>query len=199
MTDERVSSTSRSLLARARDGETLAWDRLVRLYTPLVGYWCQRSRLPTDDVADMIQETFQAAATNLGRFRKDRPEDTFRGWLRTIATNKIRDRFRQKQREPSAAGGSEMAQWLAQQPEGAASGGDEVPEEGAAFAQVLTAALAHIRPAFAENTWQAFWRTTVEGRVPTDVGEELGMTAGAVRVAKSRVLQRLRSELGDGE
>ena len=158
------------------------------------GFWCRRSGLPADDVADLVQETFQAAASNLARFRLDRPGDTFRGWLRTIATNKIRDRFRQMQREPTASGGSEMAQWIQQQPEPPAG---EPPEEGKAFAQVLTTALARIRHGSRDNTWQAFWRTTVDGRPPADVGSELGMTPGAVRVAKSRILQRLRAELGD--
>jgi RNA polymerase sigma-70 factor (ECF subfamily) len=37
----------------------------------------------------------------------------------------------------------------------------------------------------------------VEGKSPKDVGAELGMSPGAVRVAKSRVLHRLREELGD--
>jgi RNA polymerase sigma-70 factor (ECF subfamily) len=50
---------------------------------------------------------------------------------------------------------------------------------------------------FEERTWQAFWRTAVDGRSAADVGAELGMTPGAVRVAKSRVLHRLREELGD--
>ena len=37
----------------------------------------------------------------------------------------------------------------------------------------------------------------VEGQVAKDVAADLGMTPGAVRVAKCRVLQRLREELGD--
>jgi DNA-directed RNA polymerase specialized sigma24 family protein len=54
-----------------------------------------------------------------------------------------------------------------------------------------------IRNEFEERTWQALWRTTVDGRSPAEVAGELNMTAGAVRVAKSRVLRRLRQELGD--
>ena len=58
-------------------------------------------------------------------------------------------------------------------------------------------ALGLIREEFEERTWAAFWRTAVEGRAAKDVGAELSMTPGAVRVAKSRVLHRLREELGD--
>jgi len=58
-------------------------------------------------------------------------------------------------------------------------------------------ALELIRREFEPRTWHAFWRTTVDGRATADVAAELQMSPGAVRVAKSRVLQRLRSELGD--
>jgi RNA polymerase sigma-70 factor (ECF subfamily) len=57
--------------------------------------------------------------------------------------------------------------------------------------------LEKIRPDFEPRTWQAFWQATVEGRPSADVAAELGLTAGAVRKAKARVLARLRTELGD--
>jgi RNA polymerase sigma-70 factor (ECF subfamily) len=50
---------------------------------------------------------------------------------------------------------------------------------------------------FHEQTWQAFWSAVVEGRDAAQVAGELGMKPGAVRVCKSRVLSRLRRELGD--
>ena len=54
-----------------------------------------------------------------------------------------------------------------------------------------------IRDEFEERTWKAFWGTAVEGRTPQEVATRISMSPGAVRVAKSRVLQRLREELGD--
>jgi RNA polymerase sigma-70 factor (ECF subfamily) len=48
---------------------------------------------------------------------------------------------------------------------------------------------------FAEKTWKACWACVVEGKPATVVAAELGMTVGAVYVAKSRVLSRLRVEL----
>src|SRR5262249_56758664 len=35
------TATSRSLLERVRADEAAAWDRLVRLYAPLVFQWCR--------------------------------------------------------------------------------------------------------------------------------------------------------------
>src|SRR5438270_10816347 len=86
--DPAGSSTSTGLLARARQGDPRAGDRISHLYTPLVFHWCQRRGLRTADAADVVQEVFQAVAANLGPFRKKEETDTFRGWLRTITENK---------------------------------------------------------------------------------------------------------------
>ncbi len=52
-----------------------------------------------------------------------------------------------------------------------------------------------IRGEFEERTWQAFYRVTVEGQAAKHVAENLGVTPSAVRLAKSRVLRRLREEM----
>jgi RNA polymerase sigma-70 factor (ECF subfamily) len=54
-----------------------------------------------------------------------------------------------------------------------------------------------VRGEFEVRTWQAFWLSTVEDRDPGVVGQELNMTPNNVRQARSRVLRRLREELGD--
>jgi RNA polymerase sigma-70 factor (ECF subfamily) len=63
--------------------------------------------------------------------------------------------------------------------------------------QLFRRALEQIRSEFNERTWQAFWRVAIDGLVPKEAAEELGMRPGTVRVAKSRVLHRLRQELGE--
>lgn len=172
----------------------MAWDRLSALYAPLVYHWCRRKGLRESDSADIVQEVFQAVVTHLGPFRKQEEADTFRGWLRTIAENKIRDHFRRTGREADAVGGTEAQQRLAQIPAPTEPGSVSSDDwEGPLYRRVLDL----VRGEFEERTWQAFWRTAVEGRDPGDVGSELAMSRGAVRVAKSRVLSRLRQELGD--
>jgi RNA polymerase sigma-70 factor (ECF subfamily) len=181
-------------LVRADDAS--AWDRLVSLYAPLVFYWCRQWDLREEDRADVFQEVFLAVATHIAEFRKERSGDTFRGWLRTITRNKVLDLFRRRGREPQAAGGSEAHERLAHLPAPSSSGDDSVREDRAEQA-LFYRGLDMIRKEFEDRTWQAFWRTTVEGRSPKDVAADLSMSAGAVRVAKCRVLHRLREELGD--
>jgi RNA polymerase sigma-70 factor (ECF subfamily) len=50
---------------------------------------------------------------------------------------------------------------------------------------------------FEERTWRAFWSTAIEGRSPVDLAGELGMTPAAIRQAESRVLRRLKQEMGE--
>jgi RNA polymerase sigma-70 factor (ECF subfamily) len=196
--DEGRSSstgTSRSLIARARDDDPAAWERVVALYAPLVLHWCREAGLRTDDAADVFQEVFQAVAAHLRSFHRERAGDTFRGWLRTITRNKVHDHFRRLRREPPGVGGSEARQLLSRLPE--AGPADESISSSTAEGALLRRGLEAIRCEFEPRTWQAFWQTAVEGRSPKDVAADLGTTPGAVRVAKSRVLHRLRTELGD--
>jgi RNA polymerase sigma-70 factor (ECF subfamily) len=48
-------------------------------------------------------------------------------------------------------------------------------------------------------TWQAFWETALVGSAPAAAAQKLGMTVGAVRVAKCRVLARLRAAVKEIE
>jgi RNA polymerase sigma-70 factor (ECF subfamily) len=190
-------STSRSLLSSAREDDPRAWEQVVRLYAPLVASWCRRWGVAEQDLGDLLQDVFAAVAGHLHRFRKEQPGDTFRGWLSTIARNKVRDHFRRRCGEPAATGGTEAASHLQQIPDPHAlddltDGPDEL-----LFDAALLEALESIRGEFHERTWQAFWLVVVEGRTAADTAAEIGMKPGAVRVAKSRILMRLRRKLGD--
>jgi RNA polymerase sigma-70 factor (ECF subfamily) len=180
----------------------VAWERLVRLYAPLVASWCRRWGVAEQDIGDRLQEVFSAVAANLDRFRKERPTDTFRGWLWTIARNKVRDHFRDRTVEPAGDGGTEACLRLQQVPAHSERAGESGlgPDEDSDHVladAVLWKALESIRGEFQERTWLAFWGVAVEGRLTADVAADLEMKAVTVRVAKSRVLLRLRRELGD--
>ena len=50
-----------------------------------------------------------------------------------------------------------------------------------------------IRGEFRRSTWQAFCLTAVEGREPKDAARAAGISVGAVYIARSRVMARLRA------
>jgi RNA polymerase sigma-70 factor (ECF subfamily) len=186
--------TPLSLLERARTHDPEAWRRLVELYRPLVLYWCHRGGLRGPDAEDVAQEVFAGAVAGLANFRRDRPGDTFRGWLRGITRIQVQLHFRRKQGKPQAEGGSDAWQNLLAVPDPL---GEPDADEIAQAGQLYRRAVAQVRAEFEPATWQAFWLTVIEGRSPAALVDELGMTPGAIRQAKSRILRRLKQEMGD--
>jgi RNA polymerase sigma-70 factor (ECF subfamily) len=192
------SSSGLSLAVRLADGSQSAWEELVDLYGPLVDHWCMRRGVGAGERADVVQEVFLAIYRSIGSFDPQRPGATFRGWLWTISLNKIRERARRR-RGPAAAGGSTAAALLNELPDPLVDAyDDEVePSDPQATASLVRRALDQIRSSFEPATWEAFWRTAVLGRSAPQTAEELGLTPAAVRQAKSRVLRRLRRQLGE--
>jgi RNA polymerase sigma-70 factor (ECF subfamily) len=185
--------TPLSLLERVRAHNPEAWHRLVGLYQPLVLCWCARAGVHATDAEDVAQEVFAAAASALERFHRDQPGDTFRGWLRAITRNQVLLLFRRSRGQPQAAGGSDAWQHLQAVADPLPGPGEEEDEVG----QLYLRATELVRGEFEERTWQAFWLTVVEDRDPADVAGELNMTPNNIRQARSRVLRRLRQEVGD--
>jgi RNA polymerase sigma-70 factor (ECF subfamily) len=188
--------TSVSLLHQVRAHDPDAWRRLVHLYSPQVFRWCRRAGLSGDDAADVLQNVFFAVATRIVDFRRDTPDDSFRGWLWGITRFKIADHFRAVQGTPAAAGGSTAQNHLNEVSDGLGPP-DPEPSEADDRTQLLTRALEMIRGDFAPHTWQAFCRCTLDGHPAADVARDLGMTLDAVYQAKARVLRRVREEFAD--
>ena len=186
--------TPLSLLERARTNDADAWRRLVELYRPLVLFWCARAKVDPTDAEDVAQGVLVAAAAGLDRFHHDRPGDTFRGWLRAITRNQILLHVRRNHGRPQAAGGSDA--WQNLQAVAGRLAIEDVDEQ-AEVGQLCRRAVEQVRGEFEERTWQAFWLTTIEGRLPGALADVLGMTPAAIRQAKSRVLRRLKQEMGE--
>jgi RNA polymerase sigma-70 factor (ECF subfamily) len=186
--------TSSRLLQRVQARDPDAWRRLVALYTPLVRYWCRQWGVDDADADDLCQDVFQGVATGVEAFRRDRAAGTFRGWLRGITRHKLLDHRRRQRQRPIAAGGTDAYLRFLDVPE------EDLPaleETEAEVTGLYRRALETVRGDFEEQTWQAFWRTAVGDEAAPDVAAALGMSAAAVRKARSRVLHRLKEEVGD--
>jgi RNA polymerase sigma-70 factor (ECF subfamily) len=189
--------TSLSLLGRVKAREAGAWERLAALYGPLVYRWARKQGLNDADANDITQDVFQTVARRIEAFRRDRPGDSFRAWLRTITRYRIAD-FRQRAaNQPGAVGGSTAQQQLQQIAEGLDSSEDESDAEDAAseYGLLMRGALELVRHEFEAPTFRAFWRITVDGESPAAVAADMQMGVWAVYQAKSRVMRRLRREL----
>jgi RNA polymerase sigma-70 factor (ECF subfamily) len=187
-----LPATSLTLLARARNRDDEAWQRLVALYAPLVKHWL-RTRVAASDIDDLTQDTFAAVAASLDKFRRDQPSDSFRGWLQGVARHKVANYYRRRPGS-GAVGGTDAQIAINELADPNACWGDDDAEQMSALHQ---RALELVRSEFEVSTWQMFWRVAIDGRRAADVAVELNSSPASVRMAKSRVLRRLREELGD--
>lgn len=163
-----------------------AWDWFVELYTPLLFSWARRCGESEHDAADLVQEVFVTLVQTLSTFEYDRA-GSFRGWLRTLLVNKLRDRIRRRIRLEKAV---EQRPLEVELPDIA-----EVFWEAEYQQELARQALRLMQAEFAPATWKACWETVVEGRSATEVAQELGISENAVYIAKCRVLRRLRQAL----
>lgn len=185
--------TSVSLLERVRAGtDPCSWKRLVDLYTPLIRGWIRRYGVQDTDADDLVQEVLAVLPQALPAF-EHRGTGAFRSWLRTMTVNRLRNFWRARQARPAAIGGSAVDHVL-----------DQLEDPHSALSRlwdhehdqhVVRRCLELIEPEFSSSTWQAFRRVTLDGADVAAVAADLGLTANAVFIAKSRVLSRLRQEV----
>jgi len=179
--------TPASLLQRLwQPADQEAWEQFVELYTPLLNCWASRMGLESNDAADLVQEVFSVLIQVLPTFRYERM-GSFRGWLRTVALNKLRDRL--KRRSPVVTG-TMLIDWADPAP-----AVDEIFSQSEYTQQIVGRALRLMRTEFQPATWQAFWQLMVDEHPPEKVADNLGISVNSVYLAKSRVLRRLRERL----
>lgn len=185
--------TRASLLVRLRDpNDAGAWTEFVRLYAAVIYGFARKRGLQDADAADLMQEVLRSVAGAVGRLEYDPTKGTFRGWLYSITRNKVYNFLEAGRRQARGTGDSNAHQRLVETPGRPADSGEWDREyERKAFAWAAD----RVKGEFQPSTWQAFWGTAVDGQSAKDVGQKLGLSPGAVYVAKSRVLARLKEEI----
>jgi RNA polymerase sigma-70 factor (ECF subfamily) len=184
------------LLERLRDAEDCeAWRQFVELYASLIYGLARKRGLQDADAADVTQEVFHKVSTAIRKLEYDPRCGTFRGWLLTLTRHGLHDFLARRNKQGQGSGDSAMQARLEEQP----CHEEETFWDHEYERRVFTWAVERVRPCIKEQTWQAFWQVAVEGKTSGEVARALGMTVGAVYVAKCRVQARLRAEIEDLE
>lgn len=182
-----------SLLVQLRDGTNHgAWQEFMKLYGPVVYGFARKRGLQDADAADLMQDVMRSVSSAIGRLDYDRTQGTFRGWLFTITRNRVFNFLSARKLRPQGSGDTSMNKMLDSTP--AANDGADVWEIEYQR-RLASLAMERVKSEFQESTWQAFWLTAVEGQSAADVSRRIGMSTGAIYVAKSRVLARLKEEV----
>jgi RNA polymerase sigma-70 factor (ECF subfamily) len=185
-------TTRASLLFRLRDWhDHEAWVEFVSLYEPVAYRLLRRHGLQDADAREVVQQLLIAVSRSIDRWKPDKDRGKFRAWLRRVTRNLVINWLKARGRSVNAAGGSDILAMLDMLPADAAPETAEFDQElrRALFQRAAEEVKQEVQPA----TWQAFWETAVLGTSTADAAKKLKMEAGAVRVAKCRVLARLRA------
>jgi len=194
-----------SLIHRVRAGDEQAWKRFVYIYSPLIYSKCRNKNLDSHDSVEILQEVFLRVHNSISTFVPTKKKASFRSWLRTVAGNVVVDHFRtlkERHQELDSATltlqlNSLSKSLLTNEFDGESSqsaDSDEIPQRSDTQ-MIVSQAMEQVRREFETRTWQAFWRFGIDGVPAKSVGEELGMSHGAVRQAKHAVKERLKIEL----
>lgn len=182
--------TRESLLARLPNhADSAAWNEFVELYEPLIYGIGRRHGLQRADAGDLVQEVLAAVATSIERFQPDQNRGRFRAWLFRVARNHALIQLRKLKRGVTATGDSGVQNALASH---SADSQSDTEFDAAFRRRAFRWAARRVRETVKQQTWDVFARTAINGESPASVAQDLGIEIGAVYLARSRVMSRLR-------
>lgn len=185
-----IPDTRNTLILRLPDtGDIEAWDQFVEIYEPLVYRLARSKGFQDADAREIVQEVLLAVSKAVEDFDPNPELGRFRDWLFRIARNLMIKFMTRRKYKSIANGGSSMMQMLDQQlaPESQHSAEFDLEYRREVFRWAASQVEANVQP----TTWQAFWLTSIEGTPIAEAAGQLGITTGAVHIARSRVRGRL--------
>jgi len=184
-----IPPTRASLLVRLRDRQDArAWAEFVKLYVPVVYGYLRKQGLQDADAADLCQEVLRAVTVAISRLEYDPARGTFRNWLFTIVRRKLSNWRRTQRSRGQTLDASDNHELV----EHAAPAAEEAAWDVEWEERVFAWACEQVRHDVNDATWQAFWRTAIEGQPGKTVAESLGLSVVAVYNARSRIRARLK-------
>lgn len=184
--------TRKSLLASLHDSANeSAWDKFVTLYRPLIVRVARIKGLQIADAEDLAQEVLARVERSIGLYQSQGP-GSFRRWLSQVTRNLVIN-FLTRNKELNGTGDSNIHLLLQQHAEGENKTGTLFDFELRRFRFQQAAEVVSGQVGF--STWQCFFLTAVEDKPVAAVAEKLNKSEGAVRVARCRVLAKIRSEV----
>lgn len=178
------------LVAKAREGDTAAYNQLVKRYSPKIYRLAKHITQHDEDAEDVLQETFLKGYEHLGDFQG---QSKFYTWIVRIAVNESLMKLRKRKSdrtvpldEPLDTGEDtvvrEIAVW------------DENPEQQYSreeLGQILDDAVQSLRPVFRT----VFVLRDIEELSTEETAEALGISIPAVKSRLLRARLQLREKL----
>ncbi|MCD0457893.1 RNA polymerase sigma factor [Roseiconus lacunae] len=187
--------TRPSMFIHLRDGENDAWSTFVSEYGPMIASWCLRYGLTEAETADVTQNVLIKLVQVMRQSRYDPKQGSFRGWLKTVTNNAVKDVMRTWDKPGKGTGDTVVHAKLSlmEDPKSMDALNDCIDQEYKNI--VLNEAKRRVRERVKDFTWRAYEMTAIQQKTPQEASAELGLKVGEVYVAKSRVIKMLREEI----
>ena len=186
--------TSYSLIERIHDvADEASWVEFLGIYQPVVYRMARRRGLQDADAQDVIQQVFASIARSIDGWKAGKDRPPFRAWLTTVSRNAITNALARKPWD-RGAGSTSVVNRLNAQPDPEVMTAEIVKE---ARREIVYGATEQIRHEFSEQTWNIFWKTSIEGVPVAEVASSTGRSVGAIYVTRHRVLTRLKEKVAE--
>jgi RNA polymerase sigma factor (sigma-70 family) len=190
-----MSDTPHSLLEQLnrKPDDSVAWSRLVRVYSPFLVKWARRwTGLSEHDIDDLVQNVLGVVVRKIPTFQHQGHPGAFRAWLKAILANCWRE-FR-RHTPPPPPGQDGRSPWDdLEDPHSHLSQMFDEEHDRMVYQEILRLGEEHFPP----EQWRIFERVAILGETPEAVAREHSTTRNAVYLIKSRVLHWLRT-VGQG-
>lgn len=167
-----------------------AWAEFASIYQPVVFRIALAKGLQYADATDLTQEVLTRVARAIDKF-SPQPGGRFRAWLYRITRNLVIDFLRQRSKLPVVFDDQTLREIVDRQPDQSQATEFEHEFQKQIFWVVAQQVKGQVQP----TTWTAFWETEIQRKSIDEVVKLTGLTAGAIYVARSRVIARLRCEV----
>lgn len=185
--------TRHSLIQRLQDGgDNAAWEEFASIYRPVIVRIALRKQMQFDDAEDLAQQVLLLVLKNINKWKSDPARARFRTWLQTVVRNATMNALSRRPKD-QASGGTDSLQQLHQRPDKADSLSFDLEWQR----ETLRWVAQQVRGEFESITWTAFWDTAIEQSPAQEVAEKIGKSVGAVYIARSRVMQRIKQRIAE--
>ncbi|QDU80086.1 ECF RNA polymerase sigma factor SigE [Polystyrenella longa] len=182
-----TGSTDSQLIRGAQAEYDHSWSMLVETYAPLVYQTARKTGLQPDDASDITQDVLLQVYRSLSDFQP-RNRGSFRKWIKVITRNKIVDLCRKQHLEVNLRELDELETRVHPRKE---SNSVFLNKRLAGIREII----AQVRETVSEKSWQAFESMLSEVETSEEIGQRLGMSDAAVRLAKHRILAQFHMKI----
>jgi RNA polymerase sigma-70 factor (ECF subfamily) len=181
------------LIQRLQDGgDNAAWEEFASIYRPVIVRIALRKQMQFDDAEDLAQQVLLLVLKNINKWKSDPARARFRTWLQTVVRNATMNALSRRPKD-QASGGTDSLQQLHQRPDKSDSLSFDLEWQR----ETLRWVAQQVRGEFESTTWTAFWDTAIEQLPAQEVAEKIGRSVGAVYIARSRVMQRIKQRIAE--